>query len=638
MAEPTPKPTTLPTPPRAAALPGPGAGVLPLGPLQSTGIVITPAHAILAVILLGLLGGLFHHWFYVQNFLSFNVEDWRHAYFVPFISLFLLWQNRRELARTQPRVFLPGLLPMLLGINAYLFFQLGAAVNHMAQGWSLILTVFGVLLFVGGPRLMQLLFLPLAYLLFAVAVSDPIMRGLTFRMQLMASEGGWALLNIIGMTCDLEGNVLQVTTEKYGIQPLNVAEACAGMRMVIGFIALGAAVALVATRAWWKRVALLGLALPVAVFMNMVRVAFLATLTTIDPKLAAGQSHMFMGTLILIAAFFVYMAFVWALNKAAPEDEPAGQDVKAAAFYVPGFSTLPRLARSIGFVVPALVLGSAAVAVPVSVWAMGVYLRKLPIYAPGGRAVSAVAPESASWIRIGKDAQESAEMLEELGTTNYLSRTYLRKDAPKDKPRAVDLHLAYYTGMIDTIPHIPERCMVGAGWQIVGATRAVPLTLDRTNWRPAPAAPGTSLPDAPLEFALTDRSFSDLGDAVRVRLPRMPGGVGIRVTEFTNPRTGTRLFAGYLFIANGTTTDSAESVRLLAFDLRDDYAYYLKVQFSSQTARTAEDLAADAGSLLSELIPEIMRCVPDWGDVESGLYPPDNPRSKSSTRSAASPK
>ena len=39
---------------------------------------------------------------------------------------------------------------------------------------------------------------------------------------------------------------------------------------------------------------------------------------------------------------------------------------------------------------------------------------------------------------------------------------------------------------------------------------------------------------------------------------------------------------------------------------------------------SAEELAQEASSLLGELLPEIMRCVPDWVEVESGRYPANN--------------
>jgi hypothetical protein len=94
--------------------------------------------------------------------------------------------------------------------------------------------------------------------------------------------------------------------------------------------------------------------------------------------------------------------------------------------------------------------------------------------------------------------------------------------------------------------------------------------------------------------------------------------------EFEDPQ-GRKRFAGYFFIANGGTVSRAEEVRLLAFDLRSSYAYYLKVEFQSEQVESGEELAALAGRFLDENFAEIMRCTPDWVEVEQGEYPPHTP-------------
>lgn len=614
---------------------------------------LCPTSLLAAGLLLGAFCGLFQHWLYVQNFLSWNREDWTHAYFVPLLCLFLLWHDRAALAKAPARLFWPGVLPIALGIACYLFFQVGAIVNHMAQGFALILTLFGVLLFVGGPRLMRVLFIPVAYMGFAVAISEPIMDAFTLRLQLIASEGAWTALNLVGISADLDGNVLKITDGSGSVIPLNVAEQCSGMRMVIAFVALAAIVAVVGMKHWWQRAALMLVCVPVAVLMNVLRVAVLGGLVLVDPRLSAGQSHMLIGTLLLLPAFGLFMAVAWALNKVV-QDEPeppapgaAGAQggatgaVKAAkptktplptvwAFWKPS-PFRPALLLSAAFLVPFGLMTSAAVALPVAVWAMRIHLKKLPIEPEGGRKVQAIPAETPSWKRVGPDIQESAEMVAELGTQNYLTRRYVQKNVPAGKrAHVVDLHMAYYTGMIDTIPHVPERCLVGGGWQITGGTVNVPLTLDRTTWRPDPARRGE--PNAPLTHAMTATGagndgtlFSDM-PGTPVRLPAGADKLMLRTTEFNNPKSGTKLFAGYFFVANGGVASSAPEVRLLAFDLYSDYAYYLKVQVSTSTAADAQELGEVAQSLIGELLPEIMRCVPDWGRVTAGEYPPDNPR------------
>ncbi len=229
------------------------------------------------------------------------------------------------------------------------------------------------------------------------------------------------------------------------------------------------------------------------------------------------------------------------------------------------------------------------------------------------------------------DRQESAEMLEVLGTQNYVTRAYVRTEEAAD-PAAdiIELHAAYYTGMIDTVPHVPDRCLVGAGFTITGGTRHVPLNLDLSPWNRATLDGG----DEPVYTRRCYRTRDSIGPdgnekkvliRPQVRLPRGIEAVGLRTTQFATPSGDRKLQAGYFFIANGGIASSPEEVRTLAFDLRADYAYYLKVQFSG-SFETAEELAEVAADLLEDVLPDLMLCAPDWYEVERGEYPPDIPR------------
>jgi len=65
-------------------------------------------------------------------------------------------------------------------------------------------------------------------------------------------------------------------------------------------------------------------------------------------------------------------------------------------------------------------------------------------------------------------------------------------------------------------------------------------------------------------------------------------------------------------------------VKNLAFDPREEYAYYCKVQFSYQskiTDRSQETLVPEfleiVEDVLPSLIPELVQCLPDWVEVEA---------------------
>lgn len=294
----------------------------------------------------------------------------------------------------------------------------------------------------------------------------------------------------------------------------------------------------------------------------------------------------------------------------------------------PQGTTGSRLPLSITLLVMML---ASAVAISAYIRVKDVHLQKIPIYPENNRQVSNLPSLTPSWRQVGSDDIMSAELVETLGTENYLSRRYLRtRDADPKRPIVIDLHVAYYTGMIDTVPHVPERCFVGGGLQQSESSRVIDLPMDTSSWRVDPSVPREFAGLSGEIFTVRLSNDPDMSDAPgrRVRLPR---GISpeqpfqFRASEFINPGRG-NVYAGYYFIANGGTKANANDVRQLAFNLEDDYAYYLKVQVSSSSFGSFEEFSEYSGELVGELIGEIMRCVPDWVSVQQGTYPPDNPR------------
>lgn len=254
------------------------------------------------------------------------------------------------------------------------------------------------------------------------------------------------------------------------------------------------------------------------------------------------------------------------------------------------------------------------------------HMQKTPIYPPGNRQVSAIPSETEHWKRVGSDRISSAEIVETLGTENYVSRDYIRRDTEGTRtPVVIEFHAAYYTGMIDTVPHVPERCFVGGGLQQSSSSRVMELDLDTSSWIPDQSVPEelAGLQGEIYTTRLSNNSAWTDAPGRRVRLPRgvtPESPIKMRISEFFLGE-GRKIYAGYFFIANGGTRANADEVRALAFNLSDDYAYYLKVQVNSVTADSFEAFAEQASSLLSDIMGEIMRCTPDWIEVQQGRYP-----------------
>lgn len=280
---------------------------------------IEPVHIAMAVALGAAFILVFFRWILKQHHFSANyVEDWGHAWFVPLIAGFLIWQRRSQLAQTVRDVFWPGLLPVVVGMACYFFFII-VVPNHMLQGAAMILTVFGLVLMLLGPTVMTVVFPAIAYLGFAVTISGQIMTKATFGLKLIASSGAGVVLEVLGslfrFDVETNGNIIVV-----GGHPMNVADACSGMRTVVAFFALAVAVALIACPHWWQRVWLVMLALPIAIALNVVRVVVLGLLMLWDPELSTGEAHTMIGTLLLVPGLGAFMLVVWALNRAVVDD------------------------------------------------------------------------------------------------------------------------------------------------------------------------------------------------------------------------------------------------------------------------------------------------------------------------------
>jgi hypothetical protein len=160
---------------------------------------------------------------------------------------------------------------------------------------------------------------------------------------------------------------------------------------------------------------------------------------------------------------------------------------------------------------------------------------------------------------------------------------------------------------------VPDRCLGAAGLLQKSAVTNLALEVDTSAWRPDP--------DGLVNLA-TDELYSavEYQDLLgRVEVVRMPvGDLKLRTMEFQDAKNpNLRIFGGYFFIANGRITPAPEGVKLMAFNPRERFAYYCKVQLTSVSHHVTQErfleLSAD---LLKELLPELMRCLPDWSEVE----------------------
>ena len=546
-------------------------------------------------------------WDFFQRQVLFAIKqqaDWGHTLIIPFIAGYFVWLCRNRLLERPFKRAWFGIVLLIFGLGWYTLCALGpmALHHHNLMGIGVGASLIGIVLFIFGWNAMKYLWFPLLYLiLFGQTVSDRLMEVVTFKLQDIASIGSYYGLSFLGLDVTRSGNTIDIFYDGE-LYPLNIAEACSGMRMLMAFFALGVAMAYTGLRHFWQRAILVLLAVPTAVFVNILRVMTLGILSIADSGFATGDFHTFIGTLWLIPAFLIYLGIVWLLkNIIIEDDEEVDDEVSASTEIKFNQST------TVGFVIVIGLLTTSAVALQVGVQALNVYLHKEAVYP---RQDLAVIPSSLGpWKSVGEDSRFDKAGVEALGTDMYLSRNYSN---PVSAAPMVQLHIAYYTGQIDAVPHVPDQCMVAGGFiPLTAEPVTVSIDVGDKSW----------LLDAENELDGTQIPYvTKLNPVIgKEEIIHMPlGEFEIRTTEFSHPELGDdRVIAGYFFVANGKTTAYPEQIRLLAFNPASKYAYYCKVQFTIRGNQhfTIDDYSEIVSDLSKELMPDIMACLPDWVEV-----------------------
>jgi exosortase len=574
-----------------------------------------------AAALLLVYGWVFSHFLTRQAVWAWEHQaDWGHTIVIPLIALWFVHLRRDRLLAAPFRTTWWALIVVAAGIALYSISALvEAARHHNLQGLGAWLSLCGLVLLFVGRRAMRWLWFPLLYLLvFGQSLSDHAMSRVTLPMQDFAARGAHFLLILMGLDADRSGNTLWLNANGT-LHPLNIAEACSGMRMLMAFLALGVAMAYTGLSRMWQRALLVLLAVPTALLVNVLRVVTLGLLSLVDSGLAAGDFHTFIGLIWLVPALFMYMGLVWVIKRLVVETRnshrfpnptvmrPAAPSKSVA---VPGFRLFDRAApAALAVALATLVLCGAGFRVAVQ--QLNVHLSKLPVELR--HHLSSIPRRLGPWHATGDDLALDEASVESLGTSMYLSRVYeLESDGGRTR---LSLHIAYYTGMVDAVPHIPDRCMVAAGWNQLEAADNVVLDL---RWPAATIDPGppNRASGEPYQLITTPDPLTGAPETIRLPL----GQLALRTSAFgRDDAPSVRQYAGFFFIANHHAMANPLAVRSLAFSATQRHAYYAKVelQMTCGAREGPQRFLAPASDLVQRVLPHLMRCLPDWSEVES---------------------
>jgi len=231
----------------------------------------------------------------------YDDPDMGHGFFVPVIAGYIAWKKRDEIADAVPNPNWWGLAIMLFGALQLYVATLGAEL--FLSRTSLIISLVGAVLLLGGTRYVKVFAFPLFLLLFMIPIPAIIYNQLTFPLQLIASSAAENGISLLQIPVLREGNVLELASTK-----LNVVEACSGIRSLLTLTFLSLVYGYFFEKRTWVRVVLFFATIPIAIVANAGRVTLTGVVAQFNPALADGLFHEAQGWVIFMVALVILVA------------------------------------------------------------------------------------------------------------------------------------------------------------------------------------------------------------------------------------------------------------------------------------------------------------------------------------------
>ena len=240
-------------------------------------------------------------------------ETFAHGFLIVPITLYLVWQQRDELLRLQPRVSGWGMVALALWSLAWL---LGSLVDvQVVEQLGLVGMIISLTWALLGTQVLRTIMFPLGFLFFMV----PIGEFLIPPMMEFTAHFSVRMIQLTGIPVYADGFFISLPSGDWSI-----VEGCSGVRYIIASVAVGALYAYMFYHNWWRRAAFMLLAIVTPIIANGLRAFMIIMIGHFSGmKLATGVDHLIYGWVffgLVVMLMFWIGSFWWDRE---PESEPA---------------------------------------------------------------------------------------------------------------------------------------------------------------------------------------------------------------------------------------------------------------------------------------------------------------------------
>ena len=226
-------------------------------------------------------------------------EDLSYGWYVPLFSLYVLWIEREKIFASFGKPSAAGFLLLIPSLLVGYVGARGSQIRFEIVGFVGILVALTLCIF-GWKTAKQTLF-PFLFLLFCIPLHS-FLDVITIHLRLFAVGTAYELLRGLGVDVLRQGTMLASSTGSFSI---DVADPCSGLRSLFAMLALTAGYAYFTQPTWIRRGVLFALAVPIAVFGNIVRIfSIVAVAASCSPTFATGFYHDYSGYVVFLVSIF----------------------------------------------------------------------------------------------------------------------------------------------------------------------------------------------------------------------------------------------------------------------------------------------------------------------------------------------
>lgn len=259
----------------------------------------------LLIIFIGIIGIFYYNTF------GWLVESWlynqyySHGFLVPIISGYIIWNMRKELYFIERKQSQIGLMLFIVGIilqNIAILFTI-----RFLSGLSLVITIFGSILYIFGWKFTKKISFPIVFLLLAIPV--PFVDMVAPPAQTISVIASSGVANLLEIPVQREGLLLHTPKGTF-----EVAAECSGINSIISLLTISIIFAFILEGGLIMKSTIILSSIPLAMAGNILRITSVLAVANIYGKdTAINYFHDFSSIILfsiaLIGLFIVGRCF-----------------------------------------------------------------------------------------------------------------------------------------------------------------------------------------------------------------------------------------------------------------------------------------------------------------------------------------